>query len=162
MNAVNRWWQSSSAGRWYASREPQEQRIVAGIVLLVALSILWLGLWKPISDWKETSQNRYRVAAANLDWLKANRELVDTSPQAEGGNASLRVITETARTRGLKLSRVQPDGEGGINVVLQEQPFNAVLGLISQLGENNGVNATRAAIDGSGSPGQVNAQIRFQ
>jgi general secretion pathway protein M len=162
MNRLTRWWQSSTPGRWYASREPQEQRIVSVLATLIAVSVLWLGLWKPVSDWKTTSQNQYRVAVANLDWLEANRDLIDTSPQAAGGNASLRVITETARTRGLKLSRVQPDGEGGINVVLQEQPFDAVLGLIAQLGENNGVTATRAAIDGSGTPGQVNAQIRFQ
>lgn len=162
MNRIVELWQNSSLGRWYTTREPQEQRIVLLLAVLVALSLLWLGLWKPVSDWKANSQNRYRVAVSNLDWLQANRELIDTSPQAAGGNASLRVITETARTRGLKLSRVQPDGEGGINVVLQDQPFSAVLGLIAQLGENNGVTATRAAIDGSGTPGQVNAQIRFQ
>ncbi|MEM1436294.1 MAG: type II secretion system protein M [Pseudomonadota bacterium] len=162
MDRLMQWWQNSSPGRWYASRDAQEQRIVSVLAALVVLSVLWLGLWKPVSDWKATSENRYRVAVGNLDWLKENMSQIPTNPQAEGGNASLRVITETARTRGLKLSRVQPDGEGGINVVLQDQPFNAVLGLIAQLGENNGVTATRAAIDGAGTPGQVNAQIRFQ
>lgn len=164
MGKLQESFRASSAGRWYYGREPQEQRIVAALAAALALTLVWLGLWKPIQDWKLESQNRHENAVANLEWLKLNESRLKTlpGPGEDAGKNLLRTITESARDGGLKLSRIQPDGEGGINVVLQDQPFNAVLALLSQLAENNAVVVTRASIDESGNPGRINAQVRFE
>ena len=150
---------SSSAGRWYYGREPTEQRIIAALVLVVLAVVLWLGLWKPVMDWKTQAANAQRNAQANLDWLAANRAQLATRPDTGGGGeASLRTVSEAARTLGITLNRLQPS-DGGISVVLQDQPFNAVLQLVHQLGENNGVTVERASFDLSDSPGRVNANL---
>ena len=44
---------NSSILRWYQGREPNERPIIAALAALVAVSLLWAGLWKPISDWQD-------------------------------------------------------------------------------------------------------------
>lgn len=155
----------SGAGRWYAGREPGEQKIVAALALLIVLSLLWLILWKPVSDWRADTANRHQNAQQSYDYLKRNEQELKDSVRAGRNPARssiLRLITQAARARGLQLPRVQPESGGGVSVVLQDQPFNDVLAFVAQLEENNGISVIRASIDSSGTPGRVNAQLRFQ
>lgn len=158
-------WQQSSAGRWYAGREPGEQKIVALLAAASVLTLLWLGVWQPVAQWRAEADNRYQNAQKTLSFLTANKDQLEASV-SQGGNTAnrsrLRLITQAANARGLKLNRVQPEGDGSVSVVLQDQSFNDVLAFTAALAENNGIAVSRASIDGSGTPGRVNAQIRFQ
>ena len=149
----------SSAGRWFYGREQQEQRIIAVLGLLILASLLWLGLWQPVMSWKATASNQHRNALANLEWFELNREQLEQRPDAgRGGEASLRTISQSARTLGLQVNRLQPS-DGGVSVVLQNQPFNDVVKFIHQLEERNGVVVERASLDVAESPGRVNANL---
>ncbi len=155
----------SAAGRWYYGREASERMIIAALAALIVLTLIWLLLWKPIADWQSVTHNRYDNAQATLTWLQDNEQKAKASAGSRAGaqdRSVMRVITQAANGQNLKLSRVQPESAGGVSVVLQDQPFNDVLLFVAQLVENNGVTVTRAAIDGSGLPGRVNAQIRFK
>ncbi|MGI9325489.1 MAG: type II secretion system protein GspM [Pseudomonadales bacterium] len=159
------WFSQTGAGRWFYGREHSERRIIALLAAAIVLTLLWLLLWKPVADWRAVTHNRYENAQASLSWLQANEQKAKASASnsAGGGERSvMRVITQAANARNLKLSRVQPEGDEGVSVVLQDQPFTDVLLFVAQLAENNGVRVTRAAIDGSGTPGRVNAQVRFR
>lgn len=155
----------SGAGRWYASREPGEQKIVAALAVLIVLSLLWLMVWKPVGDWRADAANRHQNAQQTFDYLKRNEQALKDSVRAGRNPARssiMRLITQAARARGLQLPRVQPESDGGVSVVLQDQPFNDVLAFVAQLEENNGITVNRASIDSSGTAGRVNAQLRFQ
>jgi general secretion pathway protein M len=158
-------WRQSSAGRWYAGREPGEQKVVALLTAVTVLTVLWLGIWQPVAQWRAEADNRYQNAQATMGWLTANESRL-RGVVSQGGNTAnrsrLRLITQAANARGLKLNRVQPEGDGSVSVVLQDQSFNDVLAFTAALAENNGIAVSRASIDGSGTPGRVNAQIRFQ
>lgn len=158
-------WRVSGAGRWFYGREANEQTIIAILAGAILLTLLWIMIWKPIADWREVTHNRYQNAQANLDWLNRNEQRARsavTSAASGGDRQLLRVITQAAKAHSLQLNRVQPESAGGVSVVLQDQTFNDVLTFVAQLAENNGVAVGRAAIDGSGVPGRVNAQIQFQ
>lgn len=157
--------QASSAGRWYASREPGEQRIVLALVGVVALSVLWLGVWKPVSDWRAMEHNRYQNAQADLDWVRANesraRTLAGSGESSGGPRSLLPIITRSAEAQGIQVNRLQPEGSGAVSVAVQGQPFNELVRWLHQLEENNGVTVQRLAVDAEGRPGIVNAQIRL-
>lgn len=155
----------SSVGRWFYGREQGEQRIIAGLAVLVLVSVLWAGVWKPVSDWHYVEVNRQQNAQQLLDWLKANeqeaRRAASAGGNQRGSRALIPVITKAADAHQLKVNRLQPESNGVISVIMQQQSFNQIIGWIAQLDENNGVSVERASFDSQDAPGYVNAQIRL-
>lgn len=166
MEALQARFATSGVGRWYLGREPNEQRVIAALTLAVVLVVLWLGVWKPISDWRALAENRYQNAQAQLDWLRANearaRSLAQGGAGRGGQRSLLPVITRSAQVQGIQVNRVQPESNGAVSVAIQGQPFNDLLAWLHALQENNGVTVLRLAVDAEGTPGIVNAQIRLQ
>jgi general secretion pathway protein M len=157
----------SAPMRWYDGREPKEKPIIAGLVLLVGLSLIWLLVWKPLSDWRDLSENRYTNARSVWDWVQANesqaRQAAQGAARGSGQPRSLLpVITRAANTHGLKLNRLQPEADGGVSVVLQAQSFNAMLKWLDELDRQHKVNVQRVSLDAEGKPGLINAQLRLQ
>lgn len=167
-DALQRRFMATGAGRWYLGREPQEQRVILALTILVVVALLWVMVWKPVSDWRETSDNRYQNAQAQLDWMKANEERGRAVARASSGSANtggrslLPIITRSAQAQGIQVNRLQPESNGVVSVSIQGQPFNDLLRWLHQLQENNGVDIVRVAVDAQDSPGIVNAQIRLQ
>lgn len=157
---------ASSAGRWYAGREPNEQWVILALAAAIGVVFFWLALWQPVSDWRELAHNRYRNAQATFDWMRANERrarAVATSEQADTGQRSLLpVITRSAQSQGIEVNRVQPESSGVVGVSIQGQPFNDVIRWLHQLQENNGVTIARLAVDAEERPGRVNAQLRLR
>lgn len=158
---------TSGVGRWYSGREPGEQRVILALAVLIALTVFWLALWKPVADWRETAHNRYQNAQAQIDWLRANearaRALAQsTSAGDAAGRSLLPVITRSAQAQNIQVNRLQPEASGVVSVSVQGQPFNDVLRWLHSLQENNGVAVRRMAVDADERAGIVNAQIRLQ
>jgi general secretion pathway protein M len=158
---------ASAVGTWYLGRESNEQRVIAGLALAFALMILWLGIWKPISDWRATENNRYQNAQSQFDWMQANEPRGRALASGGAGSGQdqrslLPVITRSAQAQGIQVNRLQPESNGVISVAIQAQPFDNLLQWLNQLEENNGVSVLRMAVDAEGRSGIVNAQIRLQ
>ncbi|MEZ5561154.1 MAG: type II secretion system protein M [Pseudomonadales bacterium] len=158
---------SSGIGRWYAGRERGEQRVIAVLTAAIVLTVVWLGVWKPLSDWRTVETNRFQNAQGLLDWMHANearaREIARAGTGSPGGRRSLLpILTRSAEAQGIALNRLQPEANDVVSVVIQAQPFNEVLRWLHQLQENNGVSVLRVSIDAEGQPGLINAQIRLQ
>lgn len=155
----------SGAMRWFYGREESERPIIAGLVILITISLLWLLIWKPISDWRELSENRYINAQSVWDWMQANEANARQSAATGGASPTrslLPVITRVANGHGLRLNRLQPESDGGVSVVLQAQSFNAMLQWLSDLENQHNVTVARVSLDAEGKPGLINAQLRLQ
>ncbi|MEQ8693322.1 MAG: type II secretion system protein M [Pseudomonadales bacterium] len=153
----------SAAGRWFYGREKNEQYIIAGLAALITVSLLWVLAWQPISDWRDLSANRHQNAQQLYDWMRANESAARKSATQPASSRSLTpIVTRAASAHDIAVSRLQPESNGVISVVLQQQPFNKIVAWIAQMEENNGVNVERASMDSVENPGYVNAQIRLQ
>ena len=152
--------------RWYDGREPGEKPIIAALTALVVISLIWLMIWKPLTDWRTFSENRYVNAQSVWDWMQANE--TDARQTALGGTGGattrslLPVITRAANSHGLRLNRLQPEADGGVSVVLQSQSFNAMLSWLDELEQQHKVTVQRVSLDAEGKPGLINAQLRLQ
>jgi general secretion pathway protein M len=158
--------QASGAWRWYMRREPHERPVIAGLVLLTGFAVLWVLIWKPVSDWQELETNRYQNAQATLDWMRANESIARAQASQSTASSSaqrslLPVVTRAANTQGIRLNRVQPEADGAVSVVVQAQPFNSVVQWLTTLAEGHSVTVQRISVDAEGQPGLVNAQIRL-
>ena len=157
---------TSGLGRWFLGREPNERVIIAALAGLVGITVLWLAIWKPVSDWREVEDNRYRNAQSTWDWMQANENSARAVAQNQAARGSRRsllpTITGAAQTHGLTLNRVQPETNGAVSVMLQAQAFNAVLTWLHELQSKHEVVVQRIAVDAEDQPGYVNAQVRLQ
>ncbi len=155
----------SGAGQWYLGREAKERRILALLGLASLVLILWAFIWKPVSDWKALAVNDQQVHQQLLDWLRSNedraRAASDQNTETQGSRALIPIINRAAKAHNLSLNRLQPESNGVVSVVLQEQSFNQIILWTAQLEENNGVIVERATFDAHETPGNVNAQIRL-
>lgn len=168
MNRIDRLmatFRTSGIGRWFYGREQSEQKIIAVIALLVVVALLWAMVWKPVSDWQTVERNRQENAQQLVDWLKSNKDAAKQASQnagtQRGSRALIPVITKAADAHNIKVNRLQPESNGVISVILEQQSFNKIIGWLAQLEENNGVSVERVSFDGQDAQGYVNAQIRL-
>jgi type II secretory pathway component PulM len=71
------------------------------------------------------------------------------------------IVDQSARESGLgnSLAGSQPSGQGSLSVELEKAPFDALVGWLARLSQQNGVQIESATIDSAGQPGTVNASL---
>ena len=156
-------WERSPAGRWLAGLETRDRNIVLALAAVVALALFYVLLWRPVHRWADAQSERYESQVALLDWMHAN----EAAARAKGQQADhptgpdTAIIASTAASAGLQLTRYQPEAGGGVSVVLQAQPFDAVLTWVAQLEQQQQVVVKQMSVDAQGDPGRVNARINL-
>ncbi len=164
LDTIRSGFRNSGVGRWFYGRERNEQWIIAGLAALVLLAVVWVAVWKPVSDWQVIEKQRQENAQRLLDWMRANeqaaRSAAASRPRGQRPN-SVSVIDRAASAHDLTLKRLQPESNGVVSVILQQQSFNQIVSWVSQLEENNGISVERASFDSEDAPGYVNAQLRL-
>src|ERR1019366_9090800 len=71
------------------------------------------------------------------------------------------LVDRTARQAGLEKALVgsQPSGDGGLNVRLEQTPFDSLVAWLAQLRESYGVRVDSAVVDTGHAVGTVNASL---
>jgi general secretion pathway protein M len=146
----------------YDTLSPREQRMVQfGGIALVA--ILIFGVLMPLDSSVAKARSRISKKQADLVWMRGVAPVLAASgPARQNNGESLIVIVDrSARESGLgtALAGSDPSGPGGIQVRLEKASFDAMIGWLSRLSQQNGIGVDGATIDGAGAPGIVNAAI---
>jgi type II secretory pathway component PulM len=146
----------------YDTLAPREQQLVKyGAIALVV--VLIFGVLMPLDSSVSKARTRITKKQQDLVWMKGVAPfLAALAPVNHGNGESLIVIVDrSARESGLgkSLAGTDPSGAGGIQVRLEKAPFDAVIGWLSRLSQQNGISVDGATIDGAGAPGLVNAAI---
>ena len=141
----------------------REQKIVkfGGIG---AVLVLIFGVLIPLDSSVTKARARISQKQADLVWMRnVAPVLMERGPAHSGGTGeSLIVIVDrSARESGLEkaLAGSEPSGPGGIQVRMEKAPFDALVGWLSRLSQQNGIGVDGASIDTAGAPGVVNAAI---
>jgi general secretion pathway protein M len=140
----------------------REQKIVkfGGIG---AFLVLIFGVLMPLDSSVAKARARITQKQADLAWMKNVAPVLQALPQhGVGTGESLIVIVDrSARESGLEkaLAGSEPNGPGGIQVRMEKASFDALVGWLSRLSQQNGIGVDGASIDSGGGPGLVNAAI---
>lgn len=143
--------------------EPRERRMVlfgavAAVLLVIVATVL------PLQRSVAAVEQRVERKRDDLQWLRS------MAPQLAGlqrtappplRESLVVLVDRTARESGLEKSLVgsQPSGDGGLNVRLDQTPFDTLIGWLSQLRERYGVRVDSATIDAGKGSGNVNATL---
>ena len=157
------WWNRLSAReRWFLGG--------GGIVLAVAL--IYVVAWRP---WRiNVARLQQQVAAqrADLAWMRsAAQEIkrlevaaVTQGPDRNRERSLSTLIDQTAKAAGLgtALKRVEPQGDAGLRVRLEQVSFDRMLLWLSELEREYGIEIDNAVIDRQVEDGRVNARLVLQ
>jgi general secretion pathway protein M len=145
-----------------AALAPRERRLLlAGAV--AAAAILIFGMLIPLDHSVTNAQQRLAKKRADLSWMQSVAPQIAVLPPAAAvnGESLLVVVDRSARESGLAsaLSGSEPGGPGSLSVRLEKAPFDALIGWLARLAQQNGVSVDSAVIERTGAPGLVNANI---
>ena len=145
-----------------AALAPRERRLLLVGALTVA-AILIFGMLIPLDHSVTNAQQRLAKKRADLSWMQSVAPQIAVLPPAAAvnGESLLVVVDRSARESGLAsaLSGSEPGGPGSLSVRLEKAPFDALIGWLARLAQQNGVSVDSAVIERTGAPGLVNANI---
>jgi general secretion pathway protein M len=131
----------------------------AAVLILIFFVLL------PLDSNVSKAHARITKKQADLVWMRGVAPYLAAAPvrPAAGGTGEslLVVVDRSAKESGLQKSLVgtEPTGPGSIQVRLEKASFDAIIGWLARLGEQNGLSVEGATIDIAGAPGVVNAAI---
>ena len=144
----------------------REQLILLFGGVAALLMMLYLLVWAPLAERADNLAVQNSAAAAQLERvdsmasrLQTLRAAGDGGQRRGGGNVS-QLVNSRAATYGLKVSRLQPNSRGELQVRFEDVAFNSLLSWMHQLEVSDGLRAREVSITRTSTPGVVSATIR--
>lgn len=163
---ISEQFRNSSVGAWYAEKSATDQKVIITIVLLGLGSMVYLAMWKPLLEYRDSQALRYERAQSLIDWVSLNKSALQASGQNKGTlpqqKSLIPLVTAGANLRQLKLNRLQPEQDGSVSISLQSQSFDQSLRWMVDLETNNRLLIDRISVDRTENVGLVNIQLRVQ
>ena len=155
----------SVLGHWYAAKTKSDRTIITIVAVLILVSIFYLAIWQPTQSYATDQSSRYVNELRLAEWVALNKMQLKASANTPvnetAASSQIARITSAANKHQLKLERLQPESDGSISVVVQEQRFERVVLWISQLETQQNFAVTRVRLDRGDKQGLVSGQVRF-
>lgn len=127
---------------WFAGCTSQEQRILLFTGVLVFLLLFYWALWRPFVDRGQAYYQAAQEKRQLLAWMQQQAKLIQ-SLSAKGqqsfkdrkGQSLLGLVSLTSKQKGLDhaIRRIQPTGEGEVQIWLEQVSFDQALAWLSEL-----------------------------
>ena len=149
--------------RWYASRDPREQRVLrwAAVAVPVLLVLVGLSLVQRVGL---ALENRVTTKQKDLAWIRAVAPTIAAAGPGRSANPDrtlVQVVDISITESGLAtvVTGALPEGDKTLKVEFEKAPFNSLLAWVKRLAEQQGLRVKAATIDAAGEPGTVNASF---
>lgn len=146
---------------WFANLQPRERMLVGGGGTVALLIVLWLAVISPLLDRSaelRASVERKQRLLVDLGRVAGMQE--SRNPRTGTAQQTLYVLVDsTAKEHGLQLPRTRQDGPDGVNVTLQNAPYDALMDWLITLETEHSVRVESASIAGAREQGLVNGQV---
>jgi general secretion pathway protein M len=129
-----------------------------------AVVVLIFGIILPLDGSVSKAKARVAQKQTDLVWMRGVAPILAANQPAPGstnGESLIVVVERSARESGLEksLGGSQPSGPNALQVQMQKASFDAMIGWLSRLSQQNGIGVDGATIDTAGAPGLVNAAV---
>jgi general secretion pathway protein M len=119
---------------WWRERSLREQRLLLVMYALLAVTILWLGLYRPIQGALSAARERHQQAVVTLGDARAQAEALRQVGKASRTTGPLApIITQAANESGFANATVAPQGDRRVSISIPSARPAAVLAWIAAL-----------------------------
>jgi general secretion pathway protein M len=141
---------------WWAGLQPREQQLVSGAAVVVLVGMFYWLLWQPLHQANAAQQQKVQSAQRQLSQLQQLMPQLKAaaSTTARSGGSLAQIISTSARSAGVSVSRMQPQNEQ-LTLVLDDISFNQLLGWLHTLQYQHGVQLINLDVALADKPGIV-------
>jgi len=146
----------------------REKRLVIITAVVVLITLVYFMVWEPLQDGIQTSRVRIKAQNATLlemrDQAVEAKQLIAAQRQAGtnvGGSSLLVIIERTAQQKNIKsrLQKVQPEGQDGVRVWVENASFDSLIDWLALLENRNTIYVSEIIIERQKEPGRINSRI---
>jgi general secretion pathway protein M len=149
---------------WLATLAPRERLMVLAGAVVVAIGILYFGIWSPLSRahiQRAAALDSARNVATRLETAAA---LVQRSSHGGAANRSVSLLSAIDQSSkspvlGKAPSHIQPEGDKNVNVWVEDVPFDNLVRWLADLELRFGIVVQTADIERQSGVGLVNARL---
>lgn len=118
---------------WWRERSLREQRMLLVMGALLAVTILWFGIYRPIQDALSSARARHQESVVRLAEIRAQRDALRTGggPAATGPLADL--VNRSAAEAGFANATVAAQGDRRVSVSIPSARPGPVMSWIAGL-----------------------------
>jgi general secretion pathway protein M len=141
---------------WWTGLQQREQRLVAGAAVVVVVGLFYWLLWQPLHQAKQTQQQKLQTAQRQLSQLQQLIPQLKAAgaATARSGGSLAQIISNSARSGGIKVSRMQPQNEQ-LTLVLEDVSFEQLLSWLHALQYQHGIKLVNVDLATADKPGIV-------
>ena len=157
--------------QWFYALPIKEQRMLAGTVAVIIVTIFYLSIWEPVHMGLAAERQKQQSQEEILLWMQEAAAEVKTL-RASGSRSTIRdknkpttlVIEKAINNAGLKASvkKIESAGNNGARVTLKEASFNQVLVWLNTLSTHNGIQVVSANFERTDKPGRADVRLTFE
>jgi general secretion pathway protein M len=141
---------------WWTGLQQREQRLVAGAAVVCVIAVFYWMLWQPLHQANAAVQQKVQAAQQQLSELQLLLPQLQAagSTTTRSGGSLPQIISNSARSAGISVSRMQPQNEQ-LTLVLEDVSFTQLLGWLHSLQYQHGVNLINLDVAIADKPGIV-------
>lgn len=150
---------------YYETAAPREQIALKSLGVFLSLVIILLLVILPLHRFSSGAIADYRAQRETLQWMQNNRASINnnaTQKQREPGSSLLTLANQGARDFGLAFKRYEPNANQGLNLWLEQVPFNQVVKWLEALERDYGIVAVEFTASRRDEAGVVDVRVVLQ
>ena len=157
-----------AAGEFWAAREPRERWLLGLGGGLLLLTLIHVGLWRPVSGALAELEARVESRQELVAWLRGSAAEARALRQVRGGSVPsgpLKDRVESAASEaGLSegLARLTVEGQGRLRVELDGAAFRRTMIWLQGLERRQAIRAVRVRLERTDRPGRVDGRLMLE
>lgn len=118
---------------WWRERSLREQRMLLVMFALLAVTLLWLGVYRPLQARLSSARERHQEAVVGLGEVRAQAEALRGSRATAPAGPLAELVTRSAAEAGFANATVAPQGDRRLSVSVPSARPGPILGWIAGL-----------------------------
>ncbi len=149
---------------YYETAAPREQNALKVLGIFLSLLLILMLVIMPLHRFNSGAIADYRAQRDTLQWMQDNRAAIGSGAlkQREPGASLLSIANQSARNFGLAFKRYEPNANQGLNLWLEQVPFNQVVKWLAALEHDYGIVAVEFTASRRDEAGIVDVRVVLQ
>ena len=151
---------------WWQSLEKRERLFVAGLGVFMSVFLLYILLLEPLFSGAAEYREMVATAEADLAYMQSvapqlramrgqNRTVVSTGPITG-------IVDAALRSHGIRTEKMQAVGENGLRVVVDNTPFDSIVGCLGELSSRHQIAIEAANLRKGGATGTTDGALTLR
>ncbi|MBC6402073.1 MAG: type II secretion system protein M [Hyphomonadaceae bacterium] len=132
--------------KFLADRSPRERLLILIMLVLLGTFLIWQFLVSPVLGMRAVAESDRQAAIRDYEIVAQNLSAMEVDG-SEKAAFTRNILIQEARAAGIRISRVQPQGEDAIKVWFEDAPALQVFTFLDDLSGRFDVSVTNAQIN---------------